>query len=591
MKRMGKGLVCAAQLLLLACMLGGCVPLESALDDETAGERVNVVPKSELANVNAMPLVDVSSLYEEDVPSSLVHFYVTVRKGSEADGTDHSLEEVNSVIQLQGMLGVEKYKSEVIFQEGDENGPQPGMLGYGLTDTNGTIRIRGKTSTLAPQKSYRIDLFDNAGLWRGQRAIALVKHYSDPSRMRNKLYFDLLREVPDTVSLRTQFVQLYIKDETSNPPAESFEDYGLFTFVETPNRRYLRNHGLNRDGNLYKANEFEFARYSDELMLATNPSYDAEVFSSIIDSKNGEDHTKLLAMLDTLNDYSIPIEEIVEKHFNLDNMMSFLAFNILVGNADYNTQNFYLYSPVNSDTWYFINWDGDGSFHYASDDILQRESSTPWQRGVTTVWNMVLFNRVLRVEAYRERLLERVEELHAIITPEKIAGLIAEYRKVVDVYTHRMPDIVNLPATLEQMDEIYAQMPSDVDTAYEYFIASMEKPMPFFLGNVTRNEAGQFTFSWDDAYDFHGSLVQYDMEIATDWIFAEETIVYRQTDMLQLHVDVDKLPPGEYWWRVVAKNASGKTQIAFDFKETSTGRHAGMREIRVLPNGEVENLP
>lgn len=585
-----KGLVLCLVLLLLLGALSGCVPLETQSGEGETGT-VNVVPKADLADVNALPLVDDPTLYEDDDPSSLVHFYITVRRGSEADGTDHSLQEVSSVVALQGMTGVEKVKAEVIFQEGDENGPQPGMLGYGITGTNGTIRIRGKTSTLAPQKSYRIDLFDNAGLWRGQRAIALVKHASDPSRLRNKLYFDLLQQVPDTLSLRTQFVQLYVKDETSDPPAESYVDYGLFTFVETPNRRYLRNHGLNREGNLYKANIFEFFRYEDTLMLATNPAYDLEQFSAIIDPKNGEDHTKLLAMLDALNDYSIPIEEIVEKHFNLDNMMSFLAFNILVGNADYNSQNFYLYSPVNSDTWYFINWDGDGSFHYASDAILQRESSTPWQRGVTTVWNMVLFNRVLRVEEYRQRLYDRVEELHAIITPETVADKIAEYRKVVDVFTQQMPDIVNLPATHEQMEEIYAQMPGDVNQAYEYFIESMEKPMPFFLGDVIRNEEGKIAFQWEEAYDFQGSLVKYDFEIATDWTFGEDTIVYRQADMLKLHVDMDNLPAGEYWWRVVARNGAGNTQIAFDYKETSTGRHAGMREIRVTQNGQVENLP
>lgn len=590
MKKLKKGCLCILLIMLLG-IFGGCVPLESMQGDGEEQKEINVVSKAVLPGVNEMSFEDVDTLYAEDDPSSVAHFYVTVRRGSTADRTNHSLEEVNSVIALQEMIGVEKYKAEVIFQEGDENGPQRGMLGYGLTDTNGTIRIRGKTSTLAAQKSYRIDLFDNAGFWRGQRAIALVKHASDPSRVRNKLYFDLLREVPDTVSLRTQFVQLYIKDETANPPSEDFVDYGLFTFVETPNRRFLRNHELNKDGNLYKANIFEFFRYEEELVLATDPSYDAERFGSVIESKNGEDHTKLLSMLDALNDYTIPIEDVVKKHFNLDNVMSYLAFNILVGNADYNSQNFYLYSPVNSDTWYFINWDGDGSFHYASDEILQRSSSALWQRGVTTVWNMVLFNRVLRIEEYRNLLTQRVEELREIITPTKIAGMIAEYRKATDTFTGQMPDVINLPATLEQMEQIYEQMPYDVEKAYEYFTTSMKKPMPFFLGDVVRNEKGRLSFAWNEAYDFQGSLVQYDFEIATDWTFSQETIVKCEKDLLQLHIDIDKLPAGKYFWRVVAKNAIGETQMAFDAHETSTGRHTGMRAINIARDGQVENLP
>lgn len=170
MRSVRVGLLCV--LLLALCVLGGCVPLESSREGEQEGVTpVNVVAKTAPVDVNNVPLVDIPSLYAEDDPSSLVHFYVTVRRGSQADGTDHTLEEVNSVVALQGMLGVEKLKAEVIFQEGDENGPQQGMLGYAATGSNGTIRIRGKTSTLAPQKSYRIDLFDSAGLWRGQRAI------------------------------------------------------------------------------------------------------------------------------------------------------------------------------------------------------------------------------------------------------------------------------------------------------------------------------------------------------------------------------------------------------------------------------------
>ena len=52
------------------------------------------------------------------------------------------------------------------------------------------------------------------GEWRGQRTIALNKHVSDVFRFRNKLAYDLMKDIPQMMSARTQFVHLYVKDTT-----------------------------------------------------------------------------------------------------------------------------------------------------------------------------------------------------------------------------------------------------------------------------------------------------------------------------------------------------------------------------------------
>src|SRR6185369_6918071 len=116
-----------------------------------------------------------------------------------------------------------------------------------------------------PQKSFKIELKKGEGTWRGQRTIALNKHVFDPSRVRNKLNFDLLKQVPNMVSLRTQFVHLYVKDETSDPWRSNFEDYGLFTQIELPDKTFLKAHLLDPKGQLYKTTFFEFDRYPDQI--------------------------------------------------------------------------------------------------------------------------------------------------------------------------------------------------------------------------------------------------------------------------------------------------------------------------------------
>lgn len=55
-------------------------------------------------------------------------------------------------------------------------------------------------------------------------------------------------------SLRTQFVHLYVKDLSAGGSSSSYEDYGLYTHVEQPNKQFLRSHMLDPNGQLYKVN-------------------------------------------------------------------------------------------------------------------------------------------------------------------------------------------------------------------------------------------------------------------------------------------------------------------------------------------------
>jgi spore coat protein H len=571
----------------LCLALGGC-SMEASLE-ASSGQAAEPVAKKNVQDINELPLTDDASLYKAYDPTKLVYYYITLRKGNAADGTDHTFEEVNSYLNLQGMTNVEKIRTDIIFQVGDENGPLPGEIGFNALEPNATINVRGRTSTDYPQKSYRIDLNDNAGLWRGQKAIALNKHPGDPTRLRNMVFFRLLQDMPDLTSLRTQYVQVFMKDETKEAPDTAFTDYGLFTQVELPNGRYLRNHSLSRNGNLYKSNMCELFRYEDKIRLATDPGYNLNEFSEVLEPKTSEDHTKLIAMLDAVNDYTIPIENVVEKYFDTGNLTSYLAFNLLMANPDSNAQNYLLYSPVNSDKWYYLLWDGDGALAYYEDELLKNTwSEADWTKGISDYWEVVLYNRMFRIPKYRQLLTQKVEQLHKAITPERIAQLILEYRTVVDTFTHRMPDVINLGCTLDQLELIYEHMPFDTDRAYQYFMESLKKPMPFYLDSVEKLANG-LKLSWGDSYDFDGELMYYTVEVATDWSFKPGTIVFESPRQLKLQSEIPVLPEGTYYWRVTAANESGKTQIAFDQVFSDAGAHQGMRRFTITKDGQVNN--
>lgn len=96
---------------------------------------------------------------------------------------------------------------------------------------NATVQIRGQTSSQNAQKNYKIELKKNKGTWRGQRTINLNKHMTEGMRFRNKLAYDLIRGIPQMVGLRTQFVHLYVKDNTE----EQVENLRIMEFIHRLN--------------------------------------------------------------------------------------------------------------------------------------------------------------------------------------------------------------------------------------------------------------------------------------------------------------------------------------------------------------------
>lgn len=590
MKRSSYLVIIIIILTVLACgvaVLGNRLAEKEALSQKT--EEPLATPAADNGGVTvrdgAGVMDDNASLYNYD-RTGVTCMYVTVVEGSASAGTDHTFSEVNSYINTPGTVGAVQILADAIVKIGDENGPGEDQIGYYATSANATINVRGRTSTEAALKSYKIKLNDGAGLWNGQSTIALNKHPGDPTRLRNALYYRLLEEVPDMVSLRTYFVHLYICDKTSSGDgSDSYVDYGLYTAVEQPNNKFLKSHNIGKGGSFYKGYMCEFYRYEDVIRLATDPEYDEKAFSDVLEPKKTTDHSKLIEMLEAVNDYSVPIDKVIDKYFDAGNLTSYLAFNLLMLNPDSNAQNYYIYSPVNTDKWYFICWDGDGCLNYEECEILDRRwGEGEWSRGISDYWSVVLFSRMLREEKYRKLLDEKIEMLRGIITKEKISALVNEYRQVVDYFTHRGPDNLYLTCTYSQLEDIYASLPGQTELAYRFYRESLETPMPFFMDNVFEDE-GRLEFYWDAAYDFDAELITYTFEISADYTF-DSTVYSQETIYTQAYIDM--LPEGTYYYRVTAKNTSGYTRYAFDSTEVSPGVYAdGVLRFTVYADGSV----
>ncbi len=543
------------------------------------------VEKAETADINDVTIQDNDFVYAFDDEGSVVTMYLTVRKGNEAEGTYHTWSEINgySVFDYEAM-GVERYKVEAILQIGDENGPVAGELGYGLRIPNAIVQIRGNTTSRQAQKSYKIELKSNSGSWRNQKTIALNKHIFDGLRFRNKLCYDLIKDIPNMISLRTQFVHLYVKDETGDVPGTEFVDYGLYTQVEQPNTTFLRNHGMDTGGQFYKINFFEFYRYEDAIKLTNDPNYDKGAFEQILEIKGDDDHTKLIAMLSDLNDYTKPIEPVFEKYFDADNYFTWLAFNILTGNIDTQSRNFYLYSPLNSDTWYFIAWDCDAAF-YRQEFSLLYSQDLGYEIGISNYWEGVLHNRVLRVAKYREMLDDKINEMREYLSADRLNSMVQTYRKVVEPYVYSMPDNMYAILTQTEYDQISDSLYSEVEQSYQLYLESLKNPMPFYMANPEVQDAGLY-FVWDPAYSLKGQDITYSFELAKDYLFKD--VIYAEKGLGFPTITVDKLPAGQYFFKVYATDEDGQTQCAMAYyTDDHSIKHFGVQCFYVLENGEV----
>jgi len=556
----------AAVLLLSGCSEAVPDGNEAVVDDEAV---VNRAPFPDKIDTK---LIEDKRLYERDDDSSLRTLYITILPDTESD---RKLDwyAMNRLPKSEG-----DQKLNIIMQEGlsDGAGPRSGMFGYGDTDTNATITLRGNTAWNTPQKSYRIKLTEEAGTYLDQRTLNLNKHSLDLSRLRNKLSFDLFESIPDMTSLRTQFVHLYVKDLTTEASSSNYEDYGLYTHVEQPNKQFLRSHLLDPNGHLYKVAFFEYERYEDQIKTQDDPTFDLASFESILEIKGNKDHTKLIKMLEDVNDFSMPIEEVMEKHFDLDNFLTWTAANILTDNMDTDANNFYLYSPLNSNTWYILPWDYDGGWE------LQRRSNSivPYQSGISNFWGSILHNRYFRKESHVEQLKEKVEQLYAsYINKEKVQEQIDQYKDLIVPFLYRTPDIKYLSSKIDKYDEDLEVILQTPEAGRQRFIEDLEKPKPYYLNDV-EEAGGKLKFSWGISFDLQDDKLLYDFTLAEDGEF--QKVLYHASDLLVNSIELDKLPAGHYYWKVTVTDSKGNTQIAFDFVRGNEGDYYfGTKEFEV----------
>jgi spore coat protein H len=517
--------------------------------------------------VPAPALVEDRSVYDQDA-LDIVDLHVTILPGGATLDEVHADDDPYDIRKTEALCEVS----------------EPGwVFPDGSATKTGTLRLRGHSSRRELQKSYRIRLDDDDNLWRNHRYLQLNKHPFDLTRMRQKLSFDLMSALPNMGSLRTRFVRLSI-DGVS---------YGLFTLVERYDEDYLKAHGMDKGGHLYKAEFFEQRRYPEHLRNTDDPEYDVDRFEEILEMRGREDdHTKLLAMLDDLNNPAVDINTVVARYFERENFLTWWATNILLFNLDTNSQNYFLYSPRTTSAFYFLPWDYDGAWDFWGQPV-QAAKNVPrrWTQGISNWWNCTLHRRFVQDPRNLADLIAKVEDLKdGFFTVERTRALLDSYRAVILDDLLVAPDFERLGTIAEFSADKVAELNAEIDRlpevpqqSYEIFMATIERPMPVFIVEPEVKD-GRIHFRWEESHDLQGDGLTYDLEVARSYHFRPEDIVHQELTLTRTSVEVPVPAAGTYYVRVIirdTKDPASHWQTAYDSIWAEGRFFDGMREFTV----------
>ncbi len=219
------------------------------------------------------------------------------------------------------------------------------------------LRLKGNSSYSdykGKKKSFKIkfDEFVACQDMNGISELNLNNSHRDPTFLREKLYYDFLRD-NNVIAPKCTFTKLYINDVY----------WGVYLLVEEVDKKFIKNNFTSANGNLYKGDPLSTLCWKGEDQEAYYKSYKK------ITNLNANNWTDLVQLTNIL-DHSIHSDEIyfhsLDSIIDLRVMLNVFAANTILVNTDsYNygaPHNFFLYFDLDSKKMKWIAWDANYSF-------------------------------------------------------------------------------------------------------------------------------------------------------------------------------------------------------------------------------------
>ncbi|TFH37453.1 MAG: hypothetical protein E4G95_04790 [Bacteroidia bacterium] len=431
------------------------------------------------------------------------------------------------------------------------------------------FRLRGNTSRYSNKKSFKISFntFLSGGKYYGVEKLNLNGEHNDPSIMRSKVMWDILRlwGIP---APRANHVQVFINGNY----------YGLYISVEHIDEEFVMSRFGNNDGNLYKClypGDLDY-RGSDpdnyKFMSGDTRVYELKT------NEETDDYSDLAALVGILTnsqDNSLVCD--LGELFNTYDWLKVIAADIFCGNWDgyiFNKNNYYLYHNTATGKFEYIPYDVDNTFgiDWFGIDWAERDIYS-WQPGGSEM--RPLYNRVINLPELRQQFTYYASQL--VTNRLDIDSLVLSIEARRDMIA---PYVVNDP-----------YYPLDWGYTYSDFLNS------YSFATGAHVKYGLFPYLYSRNQSMSGQLedgiilpvIKY-IRHRRDWEQQVKVIAQVETDQLPINVvlmysvnggvlqEEVMTADGDGSFSVLLGNISGETKVEYQVKVTD-----GAGQMKVLP--------
>lgn len=278
------------------------------------------------------------------------------------------------------------------------------------------FRLRGNTSRHSQKKSFKVSFntFASGGKYFGVEKLNLNGEHNDPSVIRSKVCWDILRKM-DIPAPRANHVRVYINNDY----------YGLYINVEHIDEEFVKSRFAHNDGNLFKClypADLNYIGEDPDLYKLT--PYGRRTYA-LKTNEEADDYSGIAHFIDVLNNTSGEnLKCDLDEVFNTYDYLKVIAADVLFGNWDgyiYNQNNFYLYHNTTTNKFEYITYDLDNTLGI---DWLNRDWATrnmyDWQQhgdNYRPLYERLMDNGELRDQYtfYMNQLVSEILDIDSLI--------------------------------------------------------------------------------------------------------------------------------------------------------------------------------
>jgi len=291
--------------------------------------------------------------------------------------------------------------------------------------TKGSSSLQAVAQMNSTRYSFKVDMnyYVDGQKLLGMKKINLNNNYKDPSYMRERIAYDMMRSL-GIPTPRLSYVNLYINGSL----------HGLYTLVEQVDSEFLEENFNNPEGDLYKPD----GTGSDLLWIGSD--FAAYSGVELKTNEDSSDNAAFINMVDELNNGS-DLESVID----VDGFLRYLAVSTALSNLDsYQgslAHNYYIYEQ--DGVFSIIPWDFNESFGtftmgcQNSNTMISLYIDEPTSG---TLADRPLIAKLFEYEAYKTAYHGYIQDLiDGVMDPDVISSTITETKNLISEYVRSDP--------------------------------------------------------------------------------------------------------------------------------------------------------